>query len=289
MAGRGLPDRAAARWVADQLYAEFGRLPPAVAVEEAHLLDTGSGPVRVREFRDSTSVAPVVLLVHGGGYAVGSVDDLETVAMARSRVRGTGAVVLAVDYRLAPESPFPAAVDDVTGVVRHVLEHAAELRVDAAAIVLEGISSGAALVAAAALHHPPDVAALAGLVLEIPSLDLRPGAPWVAEFAAASGLMDRASVRDLYLQGADPGDPRASPAAGDLSRLPPTHVMTAECDPLRDVGEEFVRAARAAGASVSATRHLGAVHGSLNLAGVSRGARLWQAEVDAVVGELLAR
>ncbi len=286
---RPWPDRQTALEVSDRLFAEFGAMPPDEVAAVEHRLDLADRALRVREYRSVHRTAGAVVLLHGGGFAFGSITEQQNVATARGRARGTGAAVFDVEYRLAPDAPFPAAVEDVVDVVTHLHEAAARFDIDGDRIVLDGVSAGAGLAAAAALELTrAGDSPLCGLVLEIPSIDLRPSAPWVADFARDSGLAERSAVRDYYLRGADPTDPRASPAAGDLSRMPRTHVITAEFDPLRAAGEDFVDRLRVAGVSVTATRHLGAAHGSHNLTAVSRDARLWHDEVDAAIRDFMA-
>lgn len=276
------PDRQRARSIAARLFEEFGQPPPdGVSRDELRWMVDGR-ELRVVEYAASAAPHGTVVRVHGGGFVFGSVDEPGAVAMASRRAARTGATVIDVDYRLAPEHPFPAAVVDVVDALRRVLDRRAP-----GGVVLEGVSSGAGLAVAAALQVAVGGCPLAGLVLQIPSLDLRPEAPWLAAFAHIGGLSPRDLVREQYLQGADPADPMASPAAGDLRALPPTHVITAEFDPLREVGERFVDALRRSGVPVTATRHLGAAHGSGDLTGVSRDARLWQSEVDAVIRDFL--
>lgn len=206
-----------------------------------------------------------VVLAHGGGYTSGSVDDSESIAMACSRALGIGATVLDVDYRLAPEHPFPAAVDDVTAVIREV----------EGPVVLNGVSSGAGILAGALTALPTGTAD--GVVLEIPSVDLRPDAPWLSEFD--TGLAPRSAVRDQYLQGADSADPRASPAAAELSHFPPAYVLVAEHDPLRAVGERFAAALPDAELDVV----FGATHGSHLIS------PYWNRRVNAVIRQMLNR
>lgn len=284
------PDRAAARELSDRAFAEFGRATSGSLHVTEHTTGPGTGEgVRVRILRlPGIEAPPVVVLVHGGGFAFGSIDDESHVAAARARVVATGCAVVDVDYRLAPEHPFPAGLGDVEAVLSWLVASGAELDLDVGRIVLDGISSGAALAVAAVLSPGGRDAAPVGLVLEMPSLDLRENGHWLEQFAHIGGVAPRSAVRSFYLAGSDPEDPRVSPIAADVSGLPPTHIMTAEFDPLREAAEVFATRLRAGRVSVTGSRHFGATHGSATLTGAWRGARLWEAEVAAVIREFVA-
>jgi acetyl esterase len=159
--------------------------------------------------------------------------------------------------------------------------------VDPTRIIVGGVSAGGNL-AAALTHVARDRGgpAIAGQILEVPAIDLRSTTEWPRDLADANGIGQVEELRDLYTGGVSADERYVSPAAGEKGGLPPTHVMTAEYDPLRLAGEEYATDLREAGVEVSATRHLGMLHGSAGITGPVRGARLWHAEVVSVLREM---
>ncbi|WP_426320683.1 alpha/beta hydrolase fold domain-containing protein [Microbacterium sp. E-13] len=226
-------------------------------------------------------VLPAVVLVHGGSFAFGSTHDHAHFALAKSRAE-SGYVVVDVEYRLAPEYPFPAALNDVVAAIRWVRDSASQLRIRPDAILADGISSGGGLAAGAALVlRDAGEDALAGLVLECPSIDLRPSAAWREEFQQWNSLPRRDVVRSIYLQDTAPDHPRASPACEEsLDGLPPVHIATAEVDPLTPAAENFAARLREASVPVTVSRHLGVTHGSFLIRGLASSAE-WEADVAA--------
>ena len=182
------------------------------------------------------------------------------------------AVVVSVDYRLAPEHPFPTAAEDCYAATAWVVAHAAELGVDPQRVVVMGDSAGGNLAAVVALMArdrggPP----LAGQLLLYPSVDLDADYPSKEENANAPILSkkDLDTTWHMYVQdGSDHKDPYASPLFGKHEDLPPALIQTAEFDPLRDQGPAYAAALRAAGVPVRLTNYVGAVHGYISLPGV---------------------
>jgi acetyl esterase len=199
---------------------------------------------------------------------MGSVDDSD--ASCRRRAEAADCVVLSVDYRLAPEHPFPAAVNDCWAATQWVFAHADELDLDVDRIAIGGGSAGGNLAAAMTLLARDDATvSFVAQVLEIPATDLTLTASQgsAEEFAEGYGLTkaDLYESVDFYLGDHDAKDPLASPLLADLHTLPPALVMTSECDPVRDDGEAY--AAKLAEASVPVTLHRwdGQVHGSTEI------------------------
>jgi acetyl esterase len=232
-----------------------------------HVADVDADGVTCRLFRPDPGT-PVVLYLHGGGWALGSVEEAEP--LCRRLANSSGWAVLAVDYRLAPEHPYPAAIEDVERAVAWLERHGAALGVDASRLALAGDSAGANLGAAVALRARDRGAPTYRLqALLYPVLDLVDEAPSRTEFAEGFGL-DRATVRwhvESYAPGlADRRRPDISPLrAASLEGLPPAVVVTAEYDPLRDEGEEYAARLADAGVPVVATRYLGMIHGFADL------------------------
>jgi acetyl esterase len=226
----------------------------------------------VRVYRPDGDDLPVLVWYHGGGFTIG---DLETAdATCRQLATRGGCVVVSADYRLAPEHPFPAAVDDGWDVLTWVGQHGADIGGDTSRLAVGGDSAGGN-VAAVVTHLTRDRGgpALALQVLVYPWTDLRMGHPSVEENADGY-LLTRDTLawfRNHYV-GANEADvlnPLASPLlAEDLSGLPPALIITAEFDPLRDEGEEYGRRLEQAGVPVKVHRYDGMIHGFFPLVGV---------------------
>jgi acetyl esterase len=215
--------------------------------------------VRVRRYRPSTTPrGPALVWFHGGGFVTGSLDAVDPIC--RSVLTRTGAPITSVDYRLAPEHPFPAALEDGVAVLRAVAEQGP--------VAVGGDSAGGGLAAAACLAVRDEGLPVVGQLLVNPLLDCTLSQPSVDEHATGFGLTRDALERfvGLYLDGADPIDPRCSPLlADDVAGLPPTVVVTAEFDPLRDEGEEYAARLEAAGVPVAVRRFSGMVHGFVGM------------------------
>jgi acetyl esterase len=260
--------RAAAHARAAEMEGALSRPRPPLHEERDVNVATDAGEVLVRIYRPRPGRLPALVFIHGGGWWMGSVAESDSTC--RRRAEAADCVVLSVDYRLAPEHPFPAAVDDCWAASKWVFEHADELDIDVRRIAIGGGSAGGNLAAATTLlaRDDPKVAFVAQ-VLEIPATDLTLTASQESaeEFAEGYGLTkaDLYECAEFYLGDHDPKDPLASPLLADLHSLPPALVMTSECDPVRDDGEAY--AAKLAEASVPVTLHRwdGQVHGSTEI------------------------
>lgn len=247
--------RATAGWSFDQL--REGAHAAAVAEQDRigldDVRDVDADGVPCRLYRPRLG-APVALYVHGGGWVL---HDLETHdVFCRELAHRTGWALLAVDYRRSPEHPYPAPLDDVETAARWLRAEARGLRLATESIAGIGDSSGANLLAGLTVRAPD---LLDALVLLYPPVDA--AAPFADEDNAA---LDSAGMRafwDAYAPG-DLGDhPEVSPLRAELTGFPPTMLVTAEHDILRDQGEAFAAALATAGAEVTAWRTLGATHG----------------------------
>lgn len=214
---------------------------------------------------------PVIVNYHGGGWVQG---DAEQSGWLSSRVAArTGCVVVAPDYRLAPEHPFPAAVDDANGVLSWVVRNADRLHLDPGRVAVMGDSAGGNLAAVAALYaRDVGTPALAAQILIYPSVDMYEMFPSELRLADAPVLTSanmRAFVH-LYLADAyGTDDWRASPLkALTHKNLPPTFILTASNDPLLDNGARYRDVLRAAGVAVRYREYPGAIHGFMSLPGV---------------------
>lgn len=241
---------------AAQLAEAAGAAPRRPEVREA-------GGVEVRVHRPAAvSSDALIVFLHGGGWVLGGGDVYDAVA---ARLAGDlGAVVAAVDYRLAPEDPFPAALDDALAAIRALLDDP-PAGVDPNRWALVGDSAGANLAAVAALTLRDEGRAPTACLLAYPPPDFEARYPSLAENAEGYWLTaaDVRTCSKLYLAGHDPrGDARLSPLrAPSLAGLPPTVVATAGFDPLRDAGHAFADALAAAGVDARRREHPTLVHG----------------------------
>jgi acetyl esterase/lipase len=223
--------------------------------------------IRVYAPRERSGLVPGIVTIHGGGFMIGSVET-EHVGSAFMAL-DTGAVVVSVEYRLAPEHPFPAAVHDCYAALRYLHAQAAELGVDPARIALAGVSAGGGLAAATALlARDLGGPAVCFQLLHIPELDDRLETPSMRAFTDSPMWNRPLAVQSwtAYLGpmlGADDVSPYAAPSrATDLSGLPPAYVSTAEADPLRDEGILYGLRLLQAGVSVEIHQFPGTFHGS---------------------------
>ena len=252
--------------------------PPALPRVEELLIPGAGGPIPARLFAPAAEPGGTGLLVyfHGGGWVIGNLDTCDGVC--RFLARESGAAVLAVDYRLAPEHPFPAAVEDAVTAFGFAAERADYLGADPARIAVGGDSAGGNLATVAAqAARGADGPRPAFQLLIYPVCDLSVKRPSYGLFQEGFLLTEDEMdwFRDHYLPDDEARhDPRASPLlADDLSGLPPAYVATAGFDPLRDEGEEYARAMAAAGVPVALRRHEGLLHSYANMTAVGRGAR----------------
>ena len=244
--------------------------PEAVGSVTARAIPGPAGPMLVRIYRAKDSLRAGLVYFHGGGWVLGSLDSAD--ASCRILANRSRCVVISVDYRLAPETKFPGAVEDAYAAVRWVADNAAELRVDPERIAVGGASAGGNLAAAAALvARERGGPKIAFQLLTVPVAELSARAPSYQEFGEGFGL-SRADMQWFGLHyvrtPADADDPRASVLRADLHGLPPAFVITAECDPLRDDGEAYAEKLRALGIAARYKRYPGMFHGFMSFPAV---------------------
>jgi acetyl esterase/lipase len=224
----------------------------------------------------TAAASPLLVYFHGGGWVIGDLDTHEDAC--RFLAAHSESRVLSIDYRLAPEHPFPAAVEDAFAAYRWAVENAEQLGADPARIAVGGDSAGGNLAAAACLMaRTASVPSPAMQLLFYPVAETGGTARSRRTFAEGFLLTrgDMEWFEERYLPpDVDRSDPRvALLEAGDLSGLPPAYVATAGFDPLRDEGEELARRLREAGVRVALRRHPGLVHTFVNLTAICPSAR----------------
>lgn len=274
-----------------------GRKPeqlPSVKAVETLTVDGGEGPRAARLYRpeDAEEAPPLLVFFHGGGFVIG---DLETHDLqARRLCRDVGALVLSVDYRLAPEAPFPAALEDCLAATRQAFVQAQSLGADPARVVVAGDSAGgnlAAVVAQQLRDAGGPIPAAQLLIYPVTDSSDRHGRVHASRRENAEGYMltlaDMHWFEDHYAGDTDRADPRLSPLHGELAGLAPAVVVTAEYDPLRDEGEAYARALAGAGVTVRSRRFDGLIHGFFGLGPVSAACDRAVTETCAMLRELL--
>jgi acetyl esterase/lipase len=243
--------------------------PAEVARVEDVTID-GNISARVYAAREGTSL-PILVWYHGGGFVIG---DLETAdRTCRKLAVGTGALVVSIDYRLAPEDPFPAGADDCFTALRWVVDHAADIGGDASRIAVGGDSAGGNMAAVTAMQARDEGVPLRYQLLVYPVTDCTMSSSSYEENAEGY-LLTRDSM-DWFIGhylcgGAEAKDPRVSPLyADDVRGAAPALVITAEFDPLRDEGEAYAERLRDAGVDVELRRFDGQVHGFFGLGSIT--------------------
>ncbi|MEV0321362.1 alpha/beta hydrolase [Streptomyces sp. NPDC050658] len=264
--GGAVTDAAEARRA---LAAKPAKDAPAVGTVEDRLIpgpaDAPDLPVRVYRPEGARHARPTVVFFHGGGYTICGLDSHD--ATARTLCARSGAVVVSVDYRLAPESRFPAAAEDAYAALCWAAAEAAAggLGGDPGAVVTAGDSSGGGLATAVTLMaRDRSGPAVALQVLIYPMLDA--GCDTGSYTSNATGyFLTAAHLRWFWRQylgpDGDGGHPYASPLRADVTGLPPAHVVTAGCDPLCDEGRAYAARLRAAGVVVTEGHHPRMFHG----------------------------
>jgi acetyl esterase len=238
-----------------------------------------SGPLGARLYippQQGPEPRPLVVFYHGGGWVVGDLDTHDSAC--RFLALSSGAEILSIDYRLAPEHPFPAAVEDSVEAFRWAVAEATELGADPARVAVCGDSAGGDLAAVVSLLTRDDDGPKPAMqALLYPVTDAIGGQESRRLFAEGFLLTakDMEWFEGHYLQGANADtDPRASVfRTEDLHGLPPAYICTAGMDPLRDEGEGYAARLREAGNQVALRRHPGLVHTFANMTAVSRTAR----------------
>ncbi len=251
------------------------------------------GELPLRIYRPKTEATfPLLVYFHGGGWAVNNLDTHDE--LCRKLTTETNSVVVSVDYRLAPESKFPAAVDDAAAATEWAVEHARDLQVNPHRLFIGGDSSGGNLAAVLALRfRDRGGPSLAGQILYYPATDFyEPGTESYRSFSDGYALTraDMIWFWNLYLPNKESADnPYASPLrAKDLSGLPPALIITAEYDPLVDEGHAYAARLRQAGISAQYSCYEGTIHGFLIVSTLAEDTARAVAESKAWIAKTIA-
>jgi acetyl esterase len=231
-----------------------------------------AGPIPLRFYRGqgvpNDKLQPALIYFHGGGWVIGDLESHDQVC--RALANATPCLVVAVDYRLAPEHKFPAAAEDAVATTRWIAANATRLGIDARCLAVGGDSAGGNLAAVVSLEaRDRSGPRLVHQLLVYPGTDMRMGWP-SAERHAQQLPLTRAGM-DWFIahylrSAADEADWRASPLrAANFGGLPPALVITAGFDPLCDEGEAYAKALRSAGVPVLHERFEGQIHGFLSM------------------------
>jgi acetyl esterase len=269
--------------------------PPPVAAMRDLAAPGPHGPIKLRLYRGMATrpdeALPALIYLHGGGWVIGDLDTHD--GICRALANEAHCAVVSVDYRLAPEDKFPAAVDDSIAATAWIAGQAAVLGIDPARLAIGGDSAGATLAAVVCIASRDRGAPRLGFqILIYPATDLAMTHDSHRRFTSGLPLTHgtMAWFRDLYLRSAaDRADWRASPLrAADLRSLPPAYLLTAGFDPLCDEGDDYARRLLEAGVAVVHRRHPQQIHGFLTMGRIIPAAHEAIAEIGAVLRKSFA-
>lgn len=257
-----------------EVIAQIRKMPPdampsrdlpvgEIAVARDFEMPGPGGAIKLRLFdaRPQRGPGPVMVFYHGGGYVLGSIDT--HAALAAEIARKLDVPVVSVEYRLAPENPWPAAVDDGEAAARWIAANGKTLGREVTGLVLGGDSAGGnlVLIASAALRDKPAAVPVIMQFPIYPATDFSREYPSGKAFANGYGLDRTATVLFQQHYAADPHSLRNSPLLGNLDGLPPTLLVTASLDPLRDQGRAYAAKLVEAGVPTAYVEGKGLIHG----------------------------
>jgi acetyl esterase len=258
------------------------------------VVDGAEGDLPARLYTPSSRLGadpvPTLLFLHGGGWVYGDLESHD--AACRFLAEHSGVQVLAVDYRLAPEHPLPAAVEDARAAHRWLVKNTDRVNADPDRLAVGGDSAGGNLAALVALAAAEEGLPLKAQLLVYPATDFSEKSRSRELFREGFFLSDRFMVQceDWYLpQGHDRTDPAASVLLTDPlpAGIAPAHVITAGFDPLRDEGEAYAARLAEHGVDVTHKRYSSMIHGFFNLVGAGREARHYNVEIAGVLASML--
>jgi acetyl esterase len=277
---------AEARAVRSQMLEAGGPEQPVAEVQNRSVPGLG-GPIAVRVYRPAKNqTLPALVFFHGGGFVICNLDTHDR--QCRALANASGCAVISVDYRLAPEHKYPAAVEDAYAAAKYVAEHAAEFGVDANRIAVGGDSAGGNLATVVSLlSRDRGGPRLKFQLLIYPVVDFYDQSPSMQQYSEGHFLTREGMdwFTTSYLPNHEAGlEPSASPMnAKDFQGLPPAMILTAECDPLRDQGEAYARKLQSAGVTVEVKRYKGMFHPFFQFAAVLDTAKIAIADAAAAL------
>ncbi|MEM7734846.1 MAG: alpha/beta hydrolase [Deinococcota bacterium] len=277
------PTVAEVRHAAEALAARALPKDEVASVEEHWLESPLNHSLKLRIYRPQGNfdALPIVVFIHGGGWVRCSLDTHDTIC--RALCQRTPCLVVSVDYRLAPEHPFPAGLEDAYRASLWVEDNARALGGDPSKIAICGDSSGGNLAAVTAQKARDDGKPIFCFQLLVyPVTDYEFETPSFKTFAEGYGLTTERMrwYWHLYASPEDARSAQSSPLQGDVRNLPPTHIITAACDPLCDQAEAYGHKLREAGVAVTMKRYDGLIHGFWSMPGVYPSS--WQGVEDSV-------
>jgi len=287
----GIPDiaspdptvrRVAERELSDLLAVEFTLpIPDGVEIDDFEIEGPG-GAIPMRRYRPGAASGPLPsqLWLHGGGFYAGTIDEILNDRLCARRARESGVQVFSLEYRLAPEHPYPAPALDAVAALEALRADAAGFGVDPDRLGIGGNSAGAAIAASTALRmRDAGGPRLVHVDLEVPPLAMQPVGQSAADYAIGFGLDQMDQIVAMYTGPDGPADPNISPLdVDDLAGLPPTLILVGEHDPLRDSGVQYADRLRHAGVPVELFVGAGHLHGTPGITASFPGAREWQQE-----------
>ena len=272
--------------ISERLAAEF--VAPVDPRAEITEVDIAGRPAHLIRPAGVSASLPTQVFLHGGGFVSGTARERINDALLSERAVRAGIQIVSLDYRLAPEHPYPAAVEDTLAALAALHDEAGSWRADPERLGVGGASAGGHIAAVVCLRARDarraggDLPPLVHALLEVPALDLGFDWPSIREFAGPGEVEGALAVRAAYLGQGEP-DGYVNPArVDDLTHLPRTLVMTAEFDALRDPAEEY---ARRLGEAATLRRAVGQLHATAGLTRPVDSSRAWQ---DAAIAELRA-
>ena len=257
---------------------ESGGPEESVAEVQNRSVPGPGGPIGVRVYRpEKNQTLPALIFFHGGGFVICNLDTHDR--QCRALANASGCAVISVDYRLAPEHKYPAAVDDAYAATKYIAQHAAEFGVDPNRIAVGGDSAGGNLATVVSLlSRDRGGPRLKFQLLIYPLVDFYDQSPSMQQYSK-DHFLTREGINwftESYLPSREAGlEPSASPmSASDLRGLPPAMILTAECDPLRDQGEAYARKLQGAGVPVELKRYEGMFHPFFQFGGILDAAKV---------------